>query len=328
MKNKALRSLLLLVLAIAILLPIFNCKREPEEISVRLKWVYASGYAGDLVALRKGIFEKNRLEVEIHEGGFNLDPIKLVASGSDQIGIAGSDQIMLARAKGIPLVCIGLIFQSSPVVFVAKKSSRITTPQDFVGRNVAIKPGTDVMMIYEAMMGHEGIDRSKIKEIPVQYAMTPFLEDQVDVWPTYTINEPFTLTQMGVEYYLIDPRDYGVDVYGMCYFTTEEMIKEHPEVVERYLKSVIEGYQWALENKDEALSIVLSFNEKLDSATQRYALDAIEPLLTGAPQGRIGWMEEDKWKVTQQVHLDVGILENPINLDSLYTNRFLEKIYE
>lgn len=328
MKNKALRSLLLLVLAIAILLPIFNCKREPEEISVRLKWTYAAGFAGDLVALRKGIFEKNGLDVEVHEGGFNLDPIKLVASGADDFGLAGSDQIMLARAQGLPLVCIAIVFQTSPVGFIAKKESGIETPQDFVGHKVGVKLGTDAMTIYEAMIKHEGIDRDEIEEIPVQYAMTLFLEDQVDVWPTYLIYEPAKLEQMGIEYTVIDPKNHGVNVYGTCFFTTEKMIKEHPDVVQRYLKSVLEGYRWALENKDEATQTILSFSDKLDSAQERYMFGKMEPFVYGETDGRVGWMDREKWEATQKAYLDVGMLKEPINLDSLYTTRFLEKIYK
>jgi len=327
MKSKALKILVAAIMIVA-LLPNLNCKREPAQISVRLKWLPTAAFAGDLVALKNSIFEKNGLDVGIHEGGFNLDPIKLVASGSDQIGIAGAEQVMLARAQGMPLVVIAVIFQYSPVVFVAKEESGITTPQDFVDRKVGIKPGTDIMPIYEAMMAKLGIDRSKIEEIPVQFSLTPFLENQVDVHPTYINNEPFTLNAMGVKHRIIDPRDYGIDVYGMCYFTTEQMIKEHPDIVERYLESVFEGYQWAFENKDSTTRIVLMNSEKLDSATQRNMLDAIEPMLKAATEGKMGWMEKEKWEATQQVYLDVGILEKPLNLDSLYTTKFLEKIYK
>ncbi|MBA7675760.1 Riboflavin-binding protein RibY [subsurface metagenome] len=320
--------MILLVLACLVVIPTLNCKKEPEEISVRLKWVYISGFAGDMVALKEGIFEKNKLDVTVHEGGLNLDPIKLVASGSDQFGLAGAEQIMLARSQGIPLVCIAVVYQYSPVAFVSKKGSGIETPQDFEGRKVGVKPGTDIMPIYEALLKKAGIDRSKIEEIQVQFSLIPFLEDQVDVHPTYVTNEPLTLDQMGVEYIVIDPKDYGVDAYGMCYFTTEEMINEHPDVVERYLKSVLEGWSWSLENKDEATTVVLSFNEKLDSTVQRKMFDAIEPLLLNAPEGKIGWMERERWEATQQVYLDVGMLEQPVDLDSVFTTKFLEKIYK
>ncbi len=118
MKNKTLRSVILLALACLIAIPALNCDvKEPDEISVRLKWIANASFAGDIVAYEKGIFEKNGLNVTIYEGGFNLDPIKLVASGSDDIGLAGPERVMLAQEEGLPLVIVAVVFQSSPVVF-------------------------------------------------------------------------------------------------------------------------------------------------------------------------------------------------------------------
>lgn len=328
MRNKNIRSLLSLAFVFTIIFPLASCTRNPDKISVRLKWLYLAGFSGDMVALKKDIFKKNGLEVTINEGGFNLDPIKLVASGSDQFGIAGPERVMLAQEEGLPLVAIATIYQSSPVVFVAKKGSGIRTPQDFIGRKVGIKPGTEIMMIYQAMLKKSGIDRSQIEEIPIQYSLIPFLEGQIDVHPTYLNNEPLQLDKMGVEYIIIDPKDYGVDLYGMCYFTTKKMIEQKPKVVECYLKSVLEGYRWALEHKDEATQIVLSFSDKLDPTVQRKMLDVIEPLLTGAPGGRIGWMDKAKWEATQKIYFDVGLLKKKLPLDSIYTNRFVKEIYK
>jgi len=326
--KKGLKALLLAALAMAVLFPVLNCKKEPEEISVRLKWVYATGFAGDMVALKKGIFAKNGLDVTLHEGAYNLDPIKLVASGSDQIGTAGADQVLLARAQGIPLVVIAVVFQSSPVVFIAKQESGIKTPQDFVGHKIGIKPGADPMPIYEALMKKEGIDRTKLKEIPVQYSYAPLLEGQVDVFPGWTTNECFQFDKMGLKYTCVDPREYGIEPYAMCYFTTEKFLKEHPDIVEKYLKSVLEGYKWTFENPEEALSVILSFSEKLDTAQERYLIGAMKPYILDVPDEKIGWMERSRWEETQQVYLDAEMLEKPLDLDSLYTMKFLEKIYK
>lgn len=328
MKNKTLRGLLLIVLACLIVIPTLNCKKEPDEISVRLKWQITTSSAGDIVAIKKGIFEKNRLDVTLNEGGFNQDPVKLVASGADFIGLEAADRVMLARAEGIPVVCVAMVFQSSPLVFISKEGSGIETPKDFEGRKVGVKLATNAMPMYEALLRKADVDRSTITEIPIQFSLTPFIEDQVEVLPGWINYQPFLLEQQGINCTTIDPRDYGIDVYDMCYFTTEKVIQEHPEIIERYLKSVLEGYQWAFEHKDEALNMVLEYKEGLDSAAQRFLLYENEPFVLSTPDGKIGWMEREKWEATQQVYLDAGMLEKPINLDSLYTNRFLEKIYK
>lgn len=328
MKNKTLRSVILLALACLIVIPTLNCKKEPEEISVRLKWIPNATFAGDIIALEKGIFEKNGLTVTVNAGGFNLEPVRLVASGADHFGLAGPEQLMLAREQGLPLVAIAVVFQSSPVAFLAKPDAGIESPQDFVGHKVGIKTGTDVMMIYEALMKHEGIDRSKIDEIPIQFSLTPFIEGQIDVHPTYVNNEPILLNQQGVDHIIVDPKDYGVDLYGMCYFTTEKMIKENPKIVEKYLKSVIEAYEWSLENRDEAAEIIVAYNEKLNLDHQRKMLDVMENLMIEGTDGRIGWMVKEKWEATEEIFQGLGILSKPVDMDSVFTMEFLEKVYK
>src|SRR5947199_10328539 len=67
------------------------------SISLRLKWVYDPGFAGEMVASKAGLFEKYGVRVDIKPGGFEADPIKLVAAGSDTIGVAGADLFLIAR---------------------------------------------------------------------------------------------------------------------------------------------------------------------------------------------------------------------------------------
>lgn len=327
MKRRLIYCLVSLMLLSGLAVYNSGCSEKSRTISVRLKWLYAAGFAGDMIALKKGFFEKNGLAVELHEGGFNLDPIKLVASGSDQIGTAGADQILLARAQGLPLVCIAVVFQSSPVVFLTRKDSGITKPNDFVGRTVGIQPATDVMPIYEALLRKLSIDRKEIQEIPIQYSLTPFLEKQIDVLPAWATNQTYILDKMGIKYNLIDPREYGINVYGMCYFTTEKMIAESPDLLQLYIDSVIKGYRWAFDNKDSATQIVISFSDKLDYQQERYQLGELERYVIDAPDRRLGWMTKDKWGSTQQLYLDVGMLKGAVDLNKVYTTQFLERIY-
>ncbi len=326
-------NLLAIISSICILAIGFICvscaKREEKinQISVRLKWIPNAAFSGDIIAKEKGFFKENNIEATIHQGAFDLDPIKLIASGSDDFGIAGSDQIILARAKGIPLVSIGVIFQSSPVAFVTKEDSGITEPSQFIGKKVGVKTGTDADTIYTVLMKRLKIDRAQIKEIPVKFSLTPFLTGQIDVHPTYATNEPLQLEKMGVKVNIIDPKEYGVKPYGMCYFTTEKMIQQNPELVQRYLRSVIKGYEWAMDNKEEATKTIVQFNKKLNYETQLKMMKIIEPILKRDETKRICWMNKDKWLETEKVYLDAGILKKPIDIDQAFTMRFVKKVY-
>lgn len=123
-----------------------------ERISVRLKWLLNASFVDHVVAQERGFFQSEHLEVRIQPGGFELDPIRLVASGEDTFGLAGADGIILARSRGVPVVAIGVVHQTTPATFIVKTSSGIVSPRDFAGHRVATKPGTDVDTFYRAML--------------------------------------------------------------------------------------------------------------------------------------------------------------------------------
>ena len=80
---------------------------EAKSVSLRLAWVYDMAEVGIFVADRKGYFREEGLNVKIEPGGFGLDPIKPVAAGTNDFGVGGAGNLLLARAQGVPVVAFG-----------------------------------------------------------------------------------------------------------------------------------------------------------------------------------------------------------------------------
>src|ERR1700722_12409900 len=103
---------LFLVIGASIFTVFSSCKRsnpsvvkgEPTSVTLRLKWVFDPGFAGGMVAVKAGLFQKRNLTVTLKPGGFEADPIKLVATGADTFGVTGADSFLLARAQQVPIV--------------------------------------------------------------------------------------------------------------------------------------------------------------------------------------------------------------------------------
>ena len=92
--------LLTTLVALAILCP--GCDgpaKGPDKVSLRLAWVYDMAEVGIFVAKDKGFYEKEGIDLEIKPGGFGLDPLKLVAAGSDEFGVGGAVNLLLARER-------------------------------------------------------------------------------------------------------------------------------------------------------------------------------------------------------------------------------------
>jgi ABC-type nitrate/sulfonate/bicarbonate transport system substrate-binding protein len=290
--------------------------------------VIATHATGELVALERGFYADEGLDVTIRPGGLDLNPIALVAGGSDDIGVTGGDQIILARSENVPVKAIAVLHQESPVVFFARRDSGIDKPQDFPGHTIGMKYGTNVETEYRAMMGKLGIDTSQVKEEAAQFDLTPFLTGRVEIWSGYEVNEPLSAEEQGVEVTLIRPRDYGVHFYSNTYFATEENLRERPEMLERFVRASLKGWSWALDNPEEAIDILLRHNPDADRDHELAALLKtralmLTPLTRDAGLGR---MEASRWEAMQELLVAQGILDRRLPIESFYSEEFLPPI--
>ncbi len=115
-------------------------------------------------------------------------------------------------------------------------------------------------------------------------------------------------------------------MYSDCLFVTEKTIKEKPELVERFLRATLDGWQYAIEHESEAVDITLKYAKGGNQKHQSYMLKSSIPLIhTG--NSKLGWMEDKQWNQLQNILLDQKILVSPIDIKKAYTMEFLEKIY-
>lgn len=293
-----------------------------EKVSIRLKWLDQAQFSGIYWAKDQGLYEKEGLTVSVMPGGPDVSPVQMVVNGTDDFGIIGADQLMLAREKGIPVVALAVIYQDTSVAIATLKSSNITTPRDLVNKKVAVAYGKDEEVVYEAMLKKAGVDRESIKESPLNFSLSQIATNATDGQIVYENNEPVALVQQGFEVNLIKPRDYGINFYADTLFTTEKMIKEHPEIVRAVTAATINGWSESLKNLDEAAEIIKKQNPSLDLATQRQSLELLRPLIYN--NGNIGQSDAKRWREMEDILIDQGLMKKQIDVNSVFTNKYLK----
>lgn len=296
---------------------------ELDKVTVRLKWLHQAQFAGFYTADQKGFYEKNGIDVTINPGGIDFPAIQMVAGGSEQFGVTAMDQIIIAREKGVPVVALVVIYRQSPFVLFSLEESGITQPKDFIGKNVGVKLGGNEELTYRAMMKGANVDTSQVEEVPVKFDISPLLTGQVDVWPGYSINEPITAEEKGFSVNLIWPTDYGVDLYADALFTTEEMIKNNPDLVKRFVVATLQGWNYAYNNPDEAVSYTLVYSDTLTKDHETSMMKASLPLLK--PDDKpIGTIDVKVLEGMHELLLENGYIKKSIDLEKAYTTRFLQ----
>jgi NitT/TauT family transport system substrate-binding protein len=329
MKTKRILLILVAVAAVAgFAYWYFDNRHSDADLSLRLKWVYDPGFAGEMVAAKKGIFEKNGIKVELRPGGFEADPIKLVGSGSDTFGVAGADSFLIARSRGVTIVAFAAGYIDTPVVFYSREEANIVTPTDWKGKRIGIQAGQDTETIYRVLLGRAGLSKSDVVEVPVKYDFSPFLQGQVDVWPGYAASQSYILQQKGINYRTVVPSAHGVKYVGTVYFTTEATLRDHPEWVRAFLKSLVEGWELTYGNEAEAIPAIASYDEKsLTPDLIKWNLDKQKPAIR--PEGRrYCEFRRADFEDMQKTLVDQGLLQRPVDLSAAVTEQFLNEVYK
>ncbi len=295
--------------------------------TVRLDAPFDPSFAGEMVAARAGLFEREGLSVELKPGSAETDVVRQVSDDAETIGVVNAESVLLARANGAPLVAFAAAYVESPVVLYILEKSAIRTPSDFVGKRIGYRPGQDTAIIYQAMMAKLLLSRSVVHEVKVGSDITPFLNGEVDVWPGHAGVDAYSLKQDGVSYYVISPNSYGVHVPGTVYFTTERTIREKPELIRRFLRAVIAGWELTYADFATSIPLIATFDTgRLTPDLIRFRLEQQRALLR--PLGaRFGEFDDAHWQSLQAILFQQRLIKEPVELSRAVTYDFLRDAY-
>jgi len=284
-----------------------------EKVSLQLKWLHQFQFAGYYAAKEKGFYEELGLDVEIRERDLTKNNIEQVINGEADYGIADS-VLLLYKAKKEPITIVTPIFQHSPSVILTLKSSGIDSPYKLNNKELMFyKKDTDGFGIL-AMLEHIGITPN-LARIKDQNNYKALIEHRVDAYAGYLTNEPFYFKEKDIGINIINPSNYGLDLYGDMLFTSMKEVKNHPDRVEKFKQATIKGWYYALEHKEELIEIIKRKYAK-DKSTKhlRYEAYALEDIIQNKSIP-IGTLDKGRIKYTLEVYKKHGLIENYINID-------------
>ena len=317
------KGLLYLAFLMFITLPSPAIGQEKEAI-VYEAWFIHMESAGSWVAADKGFYGKvNVTEVQ---GGAGISPIQKVVAdvraGNIAFGNDYPENIIRAREKeGIDLVAVSVDFQSSAMRMISHKP--IKSSKEIKG-DFGIWPGYDTKAKCVVGRGWE-------KQFTIQNQaedIKPWLARNWPLASAMTYNELIAaqreMKKMGKTFYTIDYKDLGIDWMDNILFTTEEIVKKYPDVVQAVVTGRYKGFRWAFENPKETFEILKKTNEGLDFV---HEMDAVAPMkaLMITPETRkygLGYIFPKKWENAARDMFKAGLLEKMADVKKVYTEKF------
>ena len=240
-----------------------------DEVTLQLKWVTQAQFAGYYVALEKGFYDEESLEVTIKPGGPDIAPTQVIAGGGADVTVEWMPAALAARERGLPLVNIAQPFKSSGLMLTCLKETGISGPEDFPGRTLGVWFfGNEYPFL--SWMSQLGIPTEGgaegVEVLKQGFNVDPLLQKQADCISTMTYNEYWQVIDAGIaadDLVTFKYEDQGVATLEDGLYVLEDQLDD-PAFVDkmtRFVRASMQGWKYAEENPDEAAEIVLEYDE-------------------------------------------------------------------
>ncbi len=277
-------------------------------------------YAPLYVGVERGYFAEEGLELDF-DYSFETDGIALVGANNLPLAIVSGEQVILARAQGLPVVYVMAWWQRNPIALVSLTEANIKTPQDLVGRKVGIPGFWGASYVgYVGLLTANGLAQEQVDADDIGFnQIESLLAGQSESVVIYVNNEPTQLEAVGIPFDMIEVADY-INLLANGIITNERTLAENPELVEGFLRAMLRGLADTIADPEVAYEISKKYVEGLDDSRYPVLLASIE-LWRSEPLGQI---DPAAWTQTYDILLDMGFLsEQMSDLDAAYTNELV-----
>ncbi|MFM9018872.1 MAG: ABC transporter substrate-binding protein [Actinomycetota bacterium] len=228
----------------------------PEKVSLVLDWFPNADHAGIAVAQEQGLDAKAGADITTSVPSDPTTTLTAIAAGKKDLGITYAPELLIARAKGVPVKAVGAIAQVPLNSIIARSDRSITRPRDLEGKVVGIAGVPSDRALLDTVVAADGGDPAKVQTKVVGYSLAPSLAaGKVDaVIGAYWNIEGADLRKKGVPIEIMRIDDHGVPRYDeLVVVASEDAIRDRPAAIRAALAGIAAGTEAA--SKDVAAAV-------------------------------------------------------------------------
>ena len=305
-----------------------NGPTDNSTITFVLDWTPNTNHTGIYIAKELGYFEEEGLDVEIVQPPDD-GAETMVASGQAQFGVSFQDYMVPALAgeqKTMPITAVAAILQHNLSGIMSAKEKGIDSPKAMEGHSYATWELPIEQAILKRCVEAEGGDFSKVELIPetIDDEVSALKADQIDtIWVYYGwagINAE--IKNFPINYFAFKDIDEAFDYYSPVIIANDDFLADNPDTAKAFLAAVSRGYEFAIENPEEAAKIMIEANPEIDAelvkASQEYLANQYQ-----AEASQWGVIDAARWNGFYEFINQEGLSEQEIPMDTGFTNDYL-----
>jgi NitT/TauT family transport system substrate-binding protein len=280
-------------------------------------------FAPFYVAAENGYFADQMLDVEFVHLPEN-EAMQLLGAGELQFVIASGEQVLLGRQQELPVVYVMAWWQEYPVGIAVPADSDIREPADLAGHSIGLPGLYGASYIgLRALLNAAGLTEAEVTLDSIGYTQVESIyQGQEDAVVIYVNNEPVQLDAQGFPVRVLAVADY-VHLISNGLVTNEETLENNPDLVRRMTTALLAGIRDTIADPEAAYEISTGYVEGLGQADHQVVMGILEESLNYWQTDRWGVSDAESWSNMMDLLLDMGLLSQPLDLSSAYSNAYL-----
>lgn len=297
----------------------------PRDAALQLSWLHSGQFAGSYIALDRGWWREEGLNVSLQPGGPNAPVEPPVVSGAALIGISAADYAAAAVAEGAPFKILGVAMQKNPFVIASLPERPVNEPGDLEGLRIGMAVANQPVL--ETLCTLNGVDLEAIEIVPTQYSAQPLLAGEVDCLLCWETDLPVAMAVEGIDSVTMLMADHGYALHSQTYIATEQSLADRREDLVALMAGEVRGWEAYRDDTDAAAELTVQMypDAGLDLETQRLQAARQMPLMFSPVTDEFGfgwWTDES---VAENIET-LALLGQTVEAD-LWDRSILEQVH-